>query len=235
MATFVLVHGHYLGVWAWRDVGMLLESDGHRVIAASLAGMGERAAEADATTGLCRHVAELSDLLEREDLQDVVLVGHSYAGLVIIGVAARAPSRISHLVFLDALLARDGVCLFDLMPGAESAVRTAAGATGVIPPPDPRSVGLAGEAAEQAAARFTGVPLATFTERLDTPGDPAWGMRRTYIKCRRFGLTDAMAEQVRREPGWTVLELDTDHLPMLTHPAAVVDCLQRVVCESQGS
>lgn len=229
MATFVLIHGHYLGAWAWDEVGALLESAGHEAIALCLAGMGERASEADATTGLRRHTEETAELLERRQLRDVVLVGHSYAGLVIAGVAARQPERIARIVFLDAMVARDGQCLFDLLPGAEHAIRAAAVTSGVLPPADPRSVGLTGETAKRAQARFTSVPLATFTERLDAPGDPAWQIPRTYIKCRGFALTDPIAEELRLERGWTVRELDTGHLPMLTHPELLARCLEDIV------
>ena len=111
--TFVLVHGAWHGGWCWRFVRDLLEKSGHRVHAPSLTGLGERKHLARPDIDLDTHIADIVSLLEMEDLSDVVLVGHSYGGMVITGVADRAPERIGRLVYLDAFVPEDGKCTLD--------------------------------------------------------------------------------------------------------------------------
>ena len=229
MATFVLVHGHYLGAWAWDEVVARLTADGHDALAASLEGMGERSAEATAETGLSRHVEDVVQLLKRHDLDDVVLVGHSYGGMIIAGVAARVGKRIRSLVFVDGVVARHGQRLIDFFPGAGEAIVASAGERGLIPPADARTAGLTGEDAERANARFTGVPVGTFTEALDAPGDPAYRMSRSYIACVRCELLGPTAERVRAEGGWNVRELDAGHLPMISHATELAVLLEESV------
>jgi pimeloyl-ACP methyl ester carboxylesterase len=229
VATFVLVHGHYLGEWAWDEVVARLRADGHDAIAASLEGMGERSAEATPETGLSRHVADVAQLLERHDLDDVVLVGHSYAGMIIAGVVARVGTRIRSLVFVDGVVARHGQRLIEFFPGAGEAIVSSAGERGLIPPADARTAGLTGDDADRANARFTGVPLGTFTEALDAPGDPAYRMPRSYIACLRCELLGPTAERVRAESGWTFLELDAGHLPMISHAAELAALLEESI------
>lgn len=226
MATFVLVHGHYLGVWAWDQVIARLRADGHEAFAASLEGMGERSGEATLQTGLSRHVADVVRLLERHDLDKVVLVGHSYAGMVIAGVAARVGKRIRSLVFVDAVVARHGQRLIDFFPGAAEIIAASADEHGVVPPADARTAGLTGDDAERANARFTGVPLGTFTQALDAPGDPAFRMSRSYIACIRCELLGPTAERLRAESGWKVRDLDAGHLPMISHAAELTALLE---------
>ena len=111
MATFVLVHGAWHGGWCWRFVRPLL--GGHDVYAPSLTGLGERKHLARADVDLDTHIADVVSLLEMEDLCDVVLVGHSYGGMVITGAADRAPERIGRLVYLDAFVPENGKCTLD--------------------------------------------------------------------------------------------------------------------------
>src|SRR5688500_1849563 len=100
MATFVLVHGAWHGGWCWRDVASTLRADGHEVLAPTLSGVAERAHLAP-HVDLSTHISELAGLLSFHDVRDAVLVGHSYAGLVIAGAAARAHARIDRLVYVD--------------------------------------------------------------------------------------------------------------------------------------
>jgi pimeloyl-ACP methyl ester carboxylesterase len=229
MATFVLVHGHYLGVWAWEDVVSRLEAAGHRAIAASLTGMGERTAEASLDTGLRTHVDDVAGLLTRGEFRDVVLVGHSYAGLIIAGVAACVGDRVRTLVYLDAVVPRHGQRLLDFLPTSEDALASSADHRGLIPSVDPRVAGLAGNDAVRAERLFTPVPLGTFTQRLDAPGDPAWAGRSHYILCRQFPFGAPIAEALRGKHGWTVSELDAGHLPMISHPGELTELLLQAV------
>lgn len=118
---------------------------GHRVWAPTLIGLGERAGEATPATGLAAHVNQISEFIGTGDLKDLTLVGHSYAGLVMVGAAERVPDRISHLVYLDALVPDHSQSAFDLMPGAEAGfvqmMRTARSEF-LVPPMSPEELGV---------------------------------------------------------------------------------------------
>src|SRR5215211_1043953 len=116
MATFVLVAGAWHGGWCWRKVTPLLRAAGHEVFAPTLTGLGERSHLAHPDVGLTTHIQDIVNLLEYEDLNDVVLVGHSYSGMVITGVAEQVPGRLAHLVYLDAFVPENGQALVDLLP-----------------------------------------------------------------------------------------------------------------------
>src|SRR5436190_606709 len=108
MATYVLVHGSFVGSWCWKDVAQLLRTAGHDAYAPSLTGIGERIHLASPETTLDTHIMDVCGTLVYEELRDAVLVGWSYGGMVITGVAERMPERIARLVFLDAIVPGDG-------------------------------------------------------------------------------------------------------------------------------
>jgi pimeloyl-ACP methyl ester carboxylesterase len=115
---FVLVHGAWHGGWCWRKVKPRLAAAGHDVHTPTLTGLGERTHLASPAVDLDTHVQDVVALLEFEDIRDAILVGHSYAGMVITGVVARAPERIAQVVYLDAFLPQDGRSLNDYSIGA---------------------------------------------------------------------------------------------------------------------
>src|SRR5687768_12643354 len=108
MTQFVLVPGAWLGGWAWRDVAERLRRAGHDAYPVTLTGLGERVHLARPEVDLEMHIADVTNLVEFEDLADVVLVGHSYAGLVVEGVADRIPDRVAKVVYLDTGPMPDG-------------------------------------------------------------------------------------------------------------------------------
>lgn len=116
MATYVLVHGGGHGGWCWRHLSPLLRAAGHEVYTPTLTGLGERAHLLSPDTDLATHIADITAVLEYEDCTEVILVGHSYGGMVITGVADRAAGRISQLVYLDAAIPADGESLADVIP-----------------------------------------------------------------------------------------------------------------------
>lgn len=122
MSTFVLVHGGWHGAWCWSRVVPLLQGEGHEVLAPALTGLGERAHLATPDVDVSTHVRELVDLLETSDASDVVLVGHSYSGVVVTAVAAALPTRVSDVVYLDAFVPEEGRSIFDLLPPERVAV-----------------------------------------------------------------------------------------------------------------
>ena len=124
--AFVLVHGAWHGGWCWTRVTPLLEAAGHRAFAVTLTGLGDRAHLSAPSVDLETHITDVVSMLDMDDLNDVVLVGHSYGGMVVSGAAERAWKRIRRLVYLDALVPKHGQSAFDLIqpstldPGAES-------------------------------------------------------------------------------------------------------------------
>ncbi len=117
-APFVLVHGAWHGGWSWNKVRARLAAAGHEVFTPSLTGLGDRAHLASPAVDLDTHVEDVVALLEAEDLRGAILVGHSYAGMVITGVVSRVPARVAQVVYLDAFLPEDGKCLNDYYVGA---------------------------------------------------------------------------------------------------------------------
>lgn len=234
-STFLLLHGHYLGSWCWDLVRPSLEAAGHAVVAPQLHGMGELFGALDESSGLERHCRDVTDLILQLDLRDLVLVGHSYSGLVACGVAHTSRSRIRRVVFLDGAVASHGQRLFDLIPGAEQSMREAADANGglAVPLAEPLALTLAAaglESAESQArwgSRMTAVPLRTLTDRLEAPGDPVHLCAPHYIRCTRFPMSAETAATCRVRPGWTYDELPTGHLPMLTEPELTAAALLR--------
>jgi pimeloyl-ACP methyl ester carboxylesterase len=232
MADFVLVPGAWLGAWVWSPVEAGLRARGHQVHPVTLAGLAERAGEATAATGLHAHVEDVVRLLTDRDLTDVVLVGHSYAGVVVTGVADRVPGRISRLVYLAGALLADGQSLFDAMgPQARAAMEAAAAAAG-----DPTRIpfvsdaeldlyygehGLSADAVSELRARATGHPIASFAERLTSRDPTAAALPRTYLHC----TADGPAPVAPGQPGWDYAELDTGHWPMVTMPGRLADLL----------
>jgi pimeloyl-ACP methyl ester carboxylesterase len=123
MATYVLVHGGAHGGWCYRYVATILRSAGHDVHTPTLTGLGERAHLLDPGIDLDTHITDVVAVLHYEDLRDVILVGHSYGGMVITGVADRALDRISHLVYLDAATPVNGESLAELAAPLMNAAR----------------------------------------------------------------------------------------------------------------
>ena len=117
--TFVLVHGATAGGWEWKSTGKFLADDGHTVYRATLTGLGERMHLNSTEVDLETHINDVVNLILFEDLNDVVLTGHSYGGMVITGVIDRIPERIRHVVFLDAAVPEDGMALWDMFGGGK--------------------------------------------------------------------------------------------------------------------
>ena len=116
MATFVLVHGAWRGSWCWKRVRRALLQQGHEVFTPTLTGLGERSHLLSETLDLQTHTLDVLNLIQWEELNDFVLCGHSYGGMVISGVADRVPERIRSLVFLDAFVPEHGESVADFAP-----------------------------------------------------------------------------------------------------------------------
>lgn len=230
-APFVLVHGAWHGGWCWKKVRARLAAAGHPVFTPSLTGLGERAHLASPAVDLDTHVEDVIALLEAEDLRGVVLVGHSYAGMVITGVVSRASDRIAQVVYLDAFLPEDGKCLNDYSigaPGYAENVRVngegwrlpfkgtlTLEALGVTDPADVAWM----------APRMHDQPYRTFTQPVRlAPGWPG-AVRPVYLlTSERPHYQEAAGRAASK--GFTLVRIPgAGHDAMVTRPAEVSDAL----------
>jgi pimeloyl-ACP methyl ester carboxylesterase len=232
--TLLAVHGAWSAAWAWKKVRPLLRERGVEILTPTLTGLGERAHLLSPAITLETHVRDILAVVETEDVQGAVLLGHSYGGMVATVVANRLPGRFRGLVYLDAFVPRDGQSLLDLMPPAmakrmrDRALREGEGWK--VPPNDlPADTPDADR--DWILARRGPQPLAALSEpaRRD-PGAP-WPPR-TYVKCTRIGSVDTFApfaERARTEAGWSLRNLDATHSPQVTAPEALADLLADLV------
>jgi len=208
----------------WQRLAPLLRKAGHEAYAPSLTGIGERAHLASPAISLSTHIADVQAVLRYERLDDVVLVGHSYAGMVVTGVADREPQAIQTLVYLDAFVPRTGQALVDLLPAR---VREHLPREGwQVPPLPPAAQGMS-DAAEIAwlEGRRDAHPMKCFTEKLELAG--AFRGQRAYVACTGYSPTSfaGFAEQARNDPAWRYHELATHHYPHVSMPAQTAGVL----------
>jgi len=223
MSAFVLVHGAWHGGWCWRFVAPLLRRAGHEVFTPSLTGLGERAHLARPGIDLELHVHDVVALLETEDLQEVVLVGHSYGGMVVTGAADRCAARIRRLVYLDAFVPANGRCALDyVLPERAAAFRKEGEQTGTVAPPPLSLWGLTKpEHIAFAKPRETRHPYRSFTQPIRLANEAALArLPRTFIYCSSpaTGTFDALAARVRGDPAWRFFEMKTGHDAMILAP-----------------
>ena len=238
MATFVIVHGAWSGGHAWRWVRPLLRAAGHEVVTPSLTGLGNRAHLATPTTDLDTHIADVDAVLYYEDLTDVVLVGHSYGGMVIAGVADHVPERIGQLVYLDADVPLEGESMMDHVPaderaGYEEAARARGDGWRVPPPfPDPLPPGLPAEVV-WTVSRMAPHPLATMTQPLHLEHGDA-DLPRTFVLCtegKENEFEPPYVARVRTDPSWRFFELAANHVAHVTAPEKLTATLLDLVAE----
>ena len=226
MTTFVLVPGFFIGAWAWRPVTEALRGRGHDVYPMSLTGLGERAHLARADTDLDVHVTDVVNLLRYEDLHDVVLVGHSYGGLVTTAAADRMPERVASLVYVDTGPLPDGMAQADFTPPDVRAANEALVGDGWRLPP-PRWVDLAEGVDASVVAlleeRSVAQPWLTATSPVRLTGAweklPRLGIfsTLTVAQVREMAATVPACRHMAGE-GWRYEELPTWHWPMLSRP-----------------
>ncbi|MEV5107780.1 alpha/beta fold hydrolase [Streptomyces massasporeus] len=224
MTDFVLVAGAWLGAWAWDEVAAGLRGAGHDVHALTLSGLAERRDTRPA--GQQTHVRDIVEEVERLGLRDVVLVGHSYAGVPVGQAAERIGDRLRRVVFVDANVPVDGESFLSGWP-SEQVRRTIDAQDGYWPPLGPGDYAGQGLTDEQ-IARIVGAtphPGVTLTEPavLDRPlGElPA-----TYVKCLLDGDEPMPAvAALLGSDSWELVELDTGHWPMFSQPGALARVL----------
>lgn len=224
--TVVLVHGAWGGGWDWRPVDRMLTARGYDVYRVTLTGLGERVHLVGPDVNLSTHIADVVNTILFERLEDVVLVGHSYAGMVITGVADSIPERLDAVVYMDAFVPRAGESVADIAGGLTS-MPTEEGRPWVIPPgwvdpsdPYPRDVPH---------------PAGTLTEPLRLSGPPADGVRAVYILTVEPGREpDGFQWAADRAAGlgWPVHRIEADHNAQRTAREELVDLIDRIAREA---
>lgn len=233
-AAVVLVHGAWHGAWCWGRVLPLLRAGGAQAHAVTLTGVGERAHLMSPEVDLHTHIQDVICLIEAEELRHVLLVGHSYAGMVITGVADRLqrlrPGLLTRLVYLDAAVPYPGDSWSSHHSDETRQARIEASKPSgglSFPPPDAALFGLAGADRDWVNRRQTPQPFRLYQQPLDFDQALVAQIPRTFIDCNEPALaTIAPARQrVRSEPGWQVLEMATGHDPMVSHPKELAELL----------
>jgi pimeloyl-ACP methyl ester carboxylesterase len=228
MATFVLVHGATAGGWIWRSVPSLLREAGQDVYTPTLTGLGERRHLFHPDLSMETHILDILNVLMFEDLYHVILVGHSYGGAVITGVAERAAERLSQMVYLDAFVPQDGEAVKDLYDPPVANALAEHYLNG--------GKGRSEDAALAEDTRFTAHPLKTFVHPLQLKNEAAKALPRTFIFCTdkaEMGLRGQgiiRSAERARAAGWGYHELHTGHHPMWTLPRDLTNLLLSIPC-----
>jgi pimeloyl-ACP methyl ester carboxylesterase len=203
MATFVLVPGGWHGGWYYGPITEGLRQSGHDAYAVTLTGVGDRAHLGAGAVNLDTHIQDVVRVLETERITDAILVGHSYAGMVIAGVADRCPDRVARLVYVDACVPADGESCWDLLtPAFHQLFLEGASADGLNVAPradlDPRA---------------TEHPFASFLQRLRLSGAPVKARRRDYIYLSGWQGSPfaAVYQRLAQDPAWHTHRLPIGH------------------------
>jgi pimeloyl-ACP methyl ester carboxylesterase len=229
-STFVLVHGAWQGGWAWSRLTPLLEAEGHRVCAPTLTGLAERATLLSKDVDLSTHIEDVCRLMIAEELENVVLVGHSYGGMVVSGAADRMAERIKSLVVLDGFVPEDGKAMREYWPASVMSFldQEAEKSGGVSVPPLPaESLAVAPENRAFVDERATPQPYATFNEPIRLSGARDAVAKKSYIRAAKFRSHpfDAVVKRLAPDPGWRVLRIESGHVPMLDEPSRLAELL----------
>jgi len=228
MSTFVFVHGSWHGGWCWKKLTPKLVVQGHICRTPTLSGLGEHHHTVSPNIDLSTHILDITNFLEFEDLRDVILVGHSYGGMVITGVADRS-DRLGKLVYLDAIVPEHGESAFSLINGLEQEFSGIADANGMVPPWPPERYGVTDPAdIAWMKPRLTPLPILTHREKLNAPKMKAKLLPRYFVHCMQFRMGGKFAEKIRRQ-GATVYELNAGHDAMITEPRELAAILARIV------
>jgi pimeloyl-ACP methyl ester carboxylesterase len=231
MATFVLVHGAWHGAWCWRRVARLLTAKGHDVFTPTLTGVAERSHLLTPDIDLATHILDVVNEMTWQELKDVVLVGHSYAGMVMSGVAEKMEQAIGSFVMLDAFLPESGQSLVDLQPPpARDAVLAAEGGGATVMPPRPAAMfNVNDKDRAWVDAQCTPHPIKCFTQTLALSGARERIAKKAYIRAASYpsppfdhGLATARAR------GWRSYEVVCGHDVMLDRPERLAEILQEV-------
>ena len=234
-ATFLVCHGAWSAGWAWKKMHPLMNAAGHRLVTPTYTGLGERAHLANPSIDLETHIQDMLSVIKYEDLRDVVLIGHSYGGMVASGVADRVRDRIAQLIYLDAFVPNDGQSLLDLNEVARSRMQDLAkSGDGYRVPPNPTPPDTSAEDLKWLTERRVDMPIKCF-EMKHRLHNGELTLPRSYIYATRITPADTFgrfAARTKKEPGWRYHEIDASHSPNVTAPETLMALLARIVSES---
>lgn len=242
MSTFVLVPGAWHGGWCWKKLAPLLREAGHEVYTPTLTGLGDRSHLLSRETNLDPHIKDIVSLLDFEELNNVILVGHSYGAVVIAGTAELAFPRLSHLVNLDGPIPQNGKSLFESINDEKFTQETRRiiaeeGEGWRIPFSErtrmlntPEQDGIFGvtdpNEKEWLRERLTAQPAATFEQKLRFSRAEAIAIPKTFIWCSFYeGKRDGTPPSSVSTAGWSLREIDTDHDAMISAPGELAGIL----------
>ena len=216
-ATFVLVHGAWHGGWCWQRVNDRLTAQGHRVFAPTLTGVCERSHLDSPSVDLSTQIRDVVNEIRWKDLENVVLVGHSYGGMVITGVAEQVASKIASIVYLDAFVPADGQSIGDLGGKVDASPFTA---------PIP-AAGFAVNEADRAwvDSKMTPQSTACFTEKIKLSGAYQKIPRKAYIRAKKFAGFASTFDRIRSDASWKTYIVDCGHDVMIDKPDELTSIL----------
>jgi pimeloyl-ACP methyl ester carboxylesterase len=235
MASFVLVHGTWGGGWQWRQVAENIRAKGHLVFTPTLTGLGEREHLVSRETNLDTHIQDIAAVISTEKLNDVVLIGTSYAGLIISGVADRLPQQIRTLIYLNAALPTNNKCMLDTVSAERrQTVQKLADAEGDgyrVPTSLVLDTGIENDAERQAfLARMSPHPLPSLLQPIRLTGRYLDVPRKAYVLATKkiSHHFQEYYEWAKRQPNWTAHEIASHHYPMVTVPDQTADLLMQI-------
>jgi pimeloyl-ACP methyl ester carboxylesterase len=227
--TFVLVHGAWHGGWCWRRVADRLERRGHKVYAPSLTGLGDRAHLIRTRPTVTTHIDDIANIIRFEDLERVILVGHSYGGIIISGVAEKVQPQLASLVFLDAFVPESGATIMSMSrQGLRDNVNAAIkrGDLG-IPPAAAAYFNVNEKDRAFVDRKCTPQPIGTYGDPLKLTGARERVGKKTYIRAKGFNSAgfDAIAARLRSDPAWNVHDMPCGHDAMIDMPDRLTELL----------
>lgn len=232
MTTFVLVHGAWHGGWCWKRVAQPLRAAGHEVFTPTMTGLGERAHLASADINLDTHIQDIVATIEAEEIDDIVLCGHSYGGMVVTGVADRLAERIRTLVYLDAFVPKDGQSLFSFQdPERVAKTRETASATGdgwKVPPMSPDYFKVTDpDNIAWIERRCVPQPIPTMGQPVSLTGAVDGIENKVYIWAKGHvnGIFHIFADKLRDDPAWQFHEMACGHEVMIDDPEGLTRIL----------
>lgn len=239
MATFVLVHGAMHGGWCWREVRQRLSRNGHEVYAPTLTGQGDRRQGLTPQVGIAAHVADLTELIWFEDLRDVHLVLHSYAGVLAGPVAEQTAGRLASVTFLAAFIAQPGQCLLDVEPfdvARRYRELAASAGEGWFVPASPQFLeqwGITGRALRaRVAPRLTDFPLRCQTDPVMFDPEAIGRTRKVYVNHTQPPLASLQASfDLAVAAGWETHQLPYGHDLMLAAPMDTAALLEAIALQ----
>lgn len=232
MATYVLIAGAWLGGWAWQRVTPYLRAAGHEVYTPTLTGLGDRVHLGQPETGLETHIQDIVNLIEFEGLDDIVLLGHSYAGFPVTGAASRIPDKIRRLVYMGNLPPLPNQAMFDFFSEEgrkeiEAEVRESDDGFRFSNWEDisPQATGISEEDSAWFWSKQVGQPVKTLSEPLVLPSDEWRQIPQSYIVCTE---EEYVLRPETLSAGWTMHDLPTGHWPMASMPEELAQVLDEI-------